>query len=52
MVVVPEPWRYEGKVIEVMKPPMNRDHNHSHPFYKRMGDAREGFREAARKFSA
>jgi hypothetical protein len=50
--VVPEPWRYEDKVIEAMKPPMNRDHNDSHPFYKRMGGARERFREAARKFSA
>jgi hypothetical protein len=50
--VVPEPWRYEGEVIEAMKPPMNREHNHSHPFYKRMGEARERFREAARKSSA
>jgi hypothetical protein len=50
--VVREPWRHEGKVIEAMKPPLNREHNQSHPFYKRMGDARERFREAARKSSA
>ena len=50
--VVPEPWVYEDQIIEVMKPPMNRDHNHSHPLYKRMGEARERFREAARTSSA
>jgi hypothetical protein len=47
----PRAVRYEDKVIEAMKPPMNRDHNDSHPFYNRMGDARDRFREAARKFS-
>jgi hypothetical protein len=46
--VVPKPWRFEGQVIEALTPPMNRKHNQHHPFYKRMGDARERFREAAR----
>lgn len=46
--VVAEPWLYEDQIVRVMQPPMNRAHNHDHSFYKRMGDAREGFRQAAR----
>ncbi|MGZ4332457.1 MAG: GIY-YIG nuclease family protein [Solirubrobacteraceae bacterium] len=39
--VVPEPWRYEDKVIQAMAPPINRDHNPATLFYKRTDDARE-----------
>jgi GIY-YIG catalytic domain len=49
--VIPDPWRSEDKVIESMKPPMRREHNQKHPYYEKMGDARERFREAARRSS-
>ncbi|MEJ7784735.1 MAG: GIY-YIG nuclease family protein [Solirubrobacteraceae bacterium] len=46
--VTSEPWHFEKNLIRVMQPPMNRDHNEKHPFYKSMGDARDRFRQAAR----
>ena len=46
--VASRPWGFEGDVIAAMRPPMNRDHNETHPFYKAMGDARDRFRRAAR----
>lgn len=45
--VVPEPWLSEPSVVEQMEPPMNRDQNADHPFYTRMGAARDRFRAAA-----
>jgi GIY-YIG catalytic domain len=49
--VITEPWRLERDVIKAMKPPMNRDHNHNHPFFEGMGGARDRFRETAHQFS-
>lgn len=47
---VAEPWApgVESAVIELMGPPLNRDHNEAHPFYTAMGDARDKLRAAAR----
>lgn len=47
---VAEPWALgiESAVIEMMEPPLNRDHNETHPFYEAMGDARDKLRDAAR----
>lgn len=47
-VVSSRPWSFEHDVITAMQPPMNRDHNETHPFYESMGDARHRFRVAAR----
>jgi hypothetical protein len=46
---VPTPWLFEADVVAAMKPPMNREHNHLHPFYASMGNARDRFRRAARE---
>jgi len=43
----PEPWTVEAAVIRAMRPPLNRTHNQAHPFYERVGAARQRFREAA-----
>lgn len=43
-----EPWLPEPSVIKLMRPPLNRDHNKSHPFYDEVGRARERYRAAAR----
>lgn len=44
-----EPWQrsLEADVIRMMRPPMNREHNQTHPFYESMGEARDRFRGAA-----
>jgi hypothetical protein len=42
-----KPWRHEGQVIRLMRPPMNRDHNELHPYYESMGKARDRFRAEA-----
>jgi hypothetical protein len=47
-VEVPEPWRFEGDVLSVLRPPLNREHNQSHPFYVEAGRARNAYRAAAR----
>lgn len=44
---VDDPWRYEREVVTILEPPMNREHNRAHPFYKAMGTARSAFRAAA-----
>jgi hypothetical protein len=44
---VPEPWRFEADVIVDLRPPMNREHNQSHPFYNSVGNARDRLRAAA-----
>lgn len=47
-VRVAEPWAVEPEVIRLMRPPLNRTHNQSHPFYSAVGDSRRRFREAAK----
>lgn len=42
-----EPWRVEAAVIRAMRPPLNRAHNETHPFYERLGAVRKRFRETA-----
>jgi hypothetical protein len=49
---VARPWEMEAAVIRAMRPPLNRKHNRSHPFYPVCGAARRRFREAARASSA
>jgi hypothetical protein len=39
----------EAAVIAAMEPPLNRSHNHRHPFYTSMGVARNELRRAARR---
>lgn len=46
-VSVREPWKLETTIVHEMRPPLNRSHNKSHPFYKQVGDSRKRFREAA-----
>jgi hypothetical protein len=46
-VHVPEPWDIEAEIVRLMRPPLNRTHNQEHPFYKKVGEARERFRAAA-----
>jgi hypothetical protein len=43
-----KPLGIEREVVQRMRPPLNRTHNQSHPFYKTVGDARKAFRAAAR----
>jgi hypothetical protein len=45
---VPTPWDIERDIVHAMRPPLNRTHNRAHPFYKRVGKAREQFAEAAK----
>lgn len=46
-VRLPEPWHMEAEIVHWMRPPLNRSHNHAHPFYNELGEARERFRMAA-----
>jgi GIY-YIG catalytic domain-containing protein len=46
-VQITEPWGVEAEVIRLMRPPLNRTHNQTHPFYTQVGDSRKRFREAA-----
>ncbi len=48
-VEVAEPWEVEAKVVHLMRPPLNRDHNQDHPAYRLVGAARESLRHAARQ---
>jgi hypothetical protein len=45
--VAETPWLLESDVVQLLSPPMNREHNKDHGFYSKMGDAREAFRAAA-----
>lgn len=36
-----QPWNSEADLIGEMQPPLNSDHNHSHPFYPTLRDARK-----------
>jgi hypothetical protein len=45
--VVEEPWRFECDVIQLLRPPMNREFNQQHPFYASIGAARAELRQAA-----
>ncbi len=47
-IAASEPWNFEAGVIAEMRPPLNRDYNHSHPFYPEVGRARARYRAAAR----
>lgn len=47
-VEVPQPWLLEPGVVGTMRPPLNRDHNTTHPFYREVGSARDRLRRAAR----
>ncbi len=42
------PWDIEAAVVAVMRPPLNRDHNDTHPAYTRVGRARESIRTEAK----
>jgi hypothetical protein len=46
-VRVPEPWTVEADVIRLMRPPLNRTHNQSHPYYRAVGESRRRFRDTA-----
>jgi hypothetical protein len=39
-VEVDQPWAHESDVILAMAPPLNQDHNHSHPFHGQVSAAR------------
>jgi GIY-YIG catalytic domain-containing protein len=43
-----DPWEIEADVVDVMRPPLNRDHNERHEFYSKVGAARAHFRAVAR----
>lgn len=45
-VEVPRPWDIEPAVIALMRPPLNRSHNETHPEYDRVGRARDSIRDA------
>jgi hypothetical protein len=45
---VPEPWHIERRVVQLLRPPMNREHNDEHPFFDEMGSARGRLRAHAR----
>lgn len=47
-VEVSKPWESESAVIALMRPPLNRHHNETHPFYGAVGRARHRYRAAAR----
>ncbi len=47
-VEVAQPWRIEGDVVRLLRPPFNREHNRSHHFYADVGRARDAYRAAAR----
>lgn len=43
------PWDVEAEVIAEMRPPLNIDHNRSHPYCQTNRDLRDAFRRAARQ---
>jgi hypothetical protein len=45
------PYCIEPEVVREMRPPLNRTHNQTHPFYRAVGDSRERYRQAARAAS-
>jgi hypothetical protein len=45
---VAEPWTYEPELIGEMQPPLNCDHNHGHPFYPSIKQARKHLMATAR----
>jgi hypothetical protein len=47
-IVAEQPWLLEPTVVRLMRPPMNREHNESHPFHSKMGRARTRFRNLAK----
>ena len=47
-VEVPRPWDIEPAVIALMRPPLNRSHNETHPEYDRVGRARDSIRDEAK----
>jgi hypothetical protein len=47
-VEVPGPWDTEPTVIALMRPPLNRSHNETHPEYERVGRARDSIRDEAK----
>lgn len=46
-VEVSQPWLFEVDVIRALRPPLNRGHNNSHPFYPQVGQARDRLRRVA-----
>ena len=44
----PNPWSIELEVIQALKPPLNLQHNGSHPFFQCLYSARARCREAAK----
>lgn len=49
---VSDPWLFEPHVVSAMQPPLNRDHNAAHPFYREVGRARDRLRATARTLPA
>lgn len=47
----PEPWTVEAEVVRTLHVPLNRDHNHSHPFYRAMGELRAASRSPVRSLT-
>lgn len=47
-VEAPHPWQVEPELVNLATPPLNIDHNRSHPFYAELRQARSTFRETAR----
>jgi hypothetical protein len=47
-VEAPHPWDIEPEVIALMRPPLNRDHNDTHPEYTLVGLARDSVRDEAK----
>lgn len=45
---VEQPWKYEPTLIDEMRPPLNSDHNHGHPFYPTLRAARKQLMAVAR----
>lgn len=45
---VEKPWNIEAEVMKLMRPPLNSEGNHSHPFFNQLDNARSRLREASK----
>lgn len=45
---VGQPWRHESQLVREMRPPLNSNHNHSHPYYPTLRRLRAGLLAVAR----
>lgn len=48
-IIIPQPWRFEGKLIRNLLPPLNLEHNSFHQFYKKLKQIRSASSEFANK---